>query len=78
MCLKTVLGAQAVWMTQTVSNRVWHQCHDWHIEERLDMLDSGVLSEAMVLLAFCASGSLMVVKTTQPAPLGLVRGPGNI
>lgn len=46
----------------------WHQRHDWHIEEQLDMLDSGLLSAAMVLLAFCASGGLLVIKTTQLPP----------
>lgn len=35
----------------------WHWRHDWHIEEQSDMLDSGLLSAAAVLLAFCTSWS---------------------
>lgn len=49
--------------------RLWHQWRDWHIEVQLDMLlDSGLLSAAMVLLAFCASGGLLVIKTAQLPP----------
>lgn len=46
----------------------WHQWHDWHIEKQLDRLDSGLLPAAVVLLAFCASGGLLVIKTLQLPP----------
>lgn len=46
----------------------WHQGHDWHMKEQLDMLDSGLLSVAVVLLAFRASGGLPVIKTSPKLP----------
>lgn len=59
--------------------RLWHQWRDWHIEVQLDMLlDSGLLSAAMVLLAFCASGGLLVIKRAQLPPPGLMRGWGTV
>lgn len=42
----------------------WHRCHDWRTGEQLDMLDSGLLSAAVVLLAFWPPGH----KTTQLPP----------
>lgn len=59
MCLTTVLGVRAVRMSQTGTS---------NMTEQLDMLDSGLLSAAVVLLAYCASGGLLVIKTTQLPP----------